>query len=100
MVEDGDTLLLSRRRELRQAVHDLRYRKLSESSRWASTQLQGMRRPQEEEKTVTHSLSTDMACDVELCDAYDLAVSYFENRVRNLCCEIACWVYSDGVMVL
>lgn len=82
MVEHGDALLLSRRQELRQAVHDLRYRKLSESSRWASTQLQGMRKPQEAEQPVACSLSTDMKGSVEFSDVYDLALSYFEIKVR------------------
>lgn len=81
MVDNGDALLLSRRREIRQAVHDLRYRKLSEAFRWASTQLRGMRKPNEPESPVTCSVSTDLECNVEFADVYDLAVAYFENKV-------------------
>jgi len=84
MVDNGDALLLSQRRELRQAVQDLRYRKLSEAFRWASTQLRGMRKPQEAESPVTCSLSPEMECNVDFADAYDLAVSYFENKVCRL----------------
>lgn len=84
MVDNGDALLISRRRELRRAVQDLRYRKLSEAFRWASTQLRGMRKPDEAECPVTCSVSPEMESNVEFTDVYDLAVSYFENKVRMM----------------
>ena len=81
--------LLAHRSELRKASFDLRYRKLDEASRWAMTQLQGMKTVEggveELPVDLQHRSMSHGTMDVEISDAYDMAVSYFESRVRLSC---------------
>jgi hypothetical protein len=93
-VGDRETLL-AHRSELRQASFDLRYRKLDEASRWAMTQLQGMKAVEggveELPVALQHRFMSQGTMDVEISDAYDMAVSYFQSRVRDvLFCFVLC----------
>ncbi len=85
MVDYSTSDALQRRRnELRQAVYDCRTRRLSEASRWASFQLQGMRKSDVSDLPANRSFSSAMEQRVELSDAYDVAISYFDSRVRTM----------------
>lgn len=85
MVDYSSSDTLQRRRsELRQAVFDCRARKLSEASRWASLQLQGMKKPEVSDLPANRSFSSAMEQRVDLSDAYDVAISYFDSRVREM----------------
>jgi anaphase-promoting complex subunit 8 len=84
MIDSSEQQLLQKRRELRQAVHDLRYRKLNEACRWASMQLLGTKKPRcgtDEEPAVEPSSTSHMS--IELRDAYDFAMSCFESKEYN-----------------
>lgn len=85
MVDYSTSDTLQRRRsELRQAVYDCRTRKLSEASKWASLQLQGMKKPEVSDLPANRSFSSTMEQRVDLSDAYDVAISYFDSRVRGM----------------
>jgi Anaphase promoting complex subunit 8 / Cdc23 len=71
------------RQELRQAIRDCRERRLDVSSKWAAQQLAGMgedtagshQRPQFPQELSSFS-------SIQEDDAYQLAVSHFDFRVR------------------
>jgi anaphase-promoting complex subunit 8 len=76
----NETVLLEKRRELRQAVGDLQRRKLNEAARWASTQLLGTRKPSAAEEPAVDPRGT-LSTDAE--DAYAFASSSFDAREYN-----------------
>ena len=81
------------RQELRQAIRDCRERRLEVSAKWAAQQLAGMGEDAAGSQQQRIPQESSPSASIQEEDAYQLAVSHFDCRVRSFSALHGCLRY-------